>query len=129
MGQNARFEVIRESNKTFSKHIVLDEKSLYHRAHDQATTPTTIAVAPRFNEGYRGLVWQPWIRLVDRLREDEQLLDTIYEAQGERYPQSRRLGREQTPARSGVASAVVETHSTLDERHTNAALLARRQVR
>jgi IS5 family transposase len=35
---------------------------------------------------------------VDRLLEDEQLLDTIYEAQGERYPQSRRRGREQTPA-------------------------------
>jgi hypothetical protein len=28
------------------------------------------------------------MRLVDRLLEDEQLLDTIYEAQGERYPQS-----------------------------------------
>ena len=38
------------------------------------------------------------MRVVDRLLEDEQLLDTIYEAQGERYPQSRRRGREQTPA-------------------------------
>jgi transposase, IS5 family len=43
-------------------------------------------------------LWEPWMRLVDRVLEDEQLLDTIYEAQGERYPQSRRLGREQTPA-------------------------------
>ena len=43
-------------------------------------------------------LWEPWMRLVDRLLEDEQLLDTIYEAQGERYPQSRRRGREQTPA-------------------------------
>ena len=43
-------------------------------------------------------LWEPWMRLVDRLLEDEQLLDTTYEAQGERYPQSRRLGREQTPA-------------------------------
>jgi IS5 family transposase len=43
-------------------------------------------------------LWEPWMRLVDRLLEDEQLLDTIYEAQGERYPQSRRLGRQQTPA-------------------------------
>jgi IS5 family transposase len=43
-------------------------------------------------------LWEPWMRLVDRLLEDEQLLDTIYEAQGERYPQSRRCGREQTPA-------------------------------
>lgn len=43
-------------------------------------------------------LWEPWMRLVDRLLEDEQLLDTIYEAQGERYPQSRSRGREQTPA-------------------------------
>ena len=43
-------------------------------------------------------LWEPWMRLVDRLLEDEQLLDTIYEAQGERYPQSRRRGREQTAA-------------------------------
>ena len=38
------------------------------------------------------------MRLVDDLLEDEQLLDTVYEAQGERYPQSRRRGRKQTPA-------------------------------
>jgi IS5 family transposase len=42
-------------------------------------------------------LWEPWM-LVDGLLEDEQLLETIYEAQGERYPQSRRRGREQTPA-------------------------------
>lgn len=38
------------------------------------------------------------MRLVDGLLEDEPLLEAIYEAQGERYPQSRRRGREQTPA-------------------------------
>ena len=27
-------------------------------------------------------LWEPWMRLVDRLLEDEQLLGTIYEAQG-----------------------------------------------
>jgi IS5 family transposase len=43
-------------------------------------------------------LWEPWMRLVDGVLEDEQLLDTIYEAQGERYPQSRKRGREQTPA-------------------------------
>src|ERR1700674_32440 len=92
-GQNAQFEVIHKSNKTFSKHIVLNKKCLTMGVHDQATTPTTIAVARRLSEGYRGLVGN-----VDALLEDEQLLDTIYEAQGERYPQSRRLGRQQTPA-------------------------------
>ena len=48
-------------------------------------------------EDIEGL-WEPWMRLVDELLEDEQLVDTVYEAQGERYPQSRRRGREQTPA-------------------------------
>ena len=50
------FEVIQESNQTFSEHIVLIENCLTMVVDDQATTPTIIAVAPRFNEGYRGLV-------------------------------------------------------------------------
>src|SRR5213080_5331669 len=41
---------------------------------------------------------EPWMRLVDELLEDEQLLDTVYEAQGERHTQSRSRGRMQTPA-------------------------------
>jgi hypothetical protein len=48
-------------------------------------------------EDIEGL-WEPWMRLVDELLEDEQLLDTVYEAQGERHPQSRVRGRMQTPA-------------------------------
>src|SRR5216683_1914942 len=48
-------------------------------------------------EDIEGL-WEPWMRLVDQLLEDEQLVDTVYEAQGERHPQSRRRGRMQTPA-------------------------------
>lgn len=48
-------------------------------------------------EDIEGL-WEPWMRLVDELLEDEELLDTVYEAQGERHPQSRRRGRMQTPA-------------------------------
>jgi transposase, IS5 family len=43
-------------------------------------------------------LWEPWMRLVDELLEDEELLDTVYEAQGERHPQSRIRGRMQTPA-------------------------------
>ena len=43
-------------------------------------------------------LWEPWMRLVDELLEDEQLLDTVYEAQGKRHEQSRRRGRLQTPA-------------------------------
>jgi len=48
-------------------------------------------------EDIEGL-WEPWMVLVDELLEDEQLLDTVYEAQGERHPQSRNRGRMQTPA-------------------------------
>jgi IS5 family transposase len=43
-------------------------------------------------------LWEPWMRLVDELLEDEQLLDSVYEAQGKRYAQSRGRGRMQTPA-------------------------------
>jgi IS5 family transposase len=38
------------------------------------------------------------MRMADQLLEDEQLLDTVYEAQGKRHPQSRNRGRMQTPA-------------------------------
>ncbi len=48
-------------------------------------------------EDIEGL-WEPWMVLVDELLEDEQLLDAVYEAQGERHPQSRIRGRMQTPA-------------------------------
>jgi len=43
-------------------------------------------------------LWEPWMRVVDELLEDEALLDAVYDAQGKRHPQSRVRGREQTPA-------------------------------
>src|SRR5499425_1409357 len=43
-------------------------------------------------------LWEPWMRVVDAVLEDEQLLDTVFEAQGKRHEQSRRRGRMQTPA-------------------------------
>src|ERR1700680_1243036 len=96
-GQNARFEVIHKSNKTFSKPIVLDGKCLTMgfmiKLRHQQPSLWHAGLAKDIED-----LWEPWMRLVDRLLEDEQLLDTIYEAQGERYPQSRRLGRQQTPA-------------------------------
>src|SRR3984893_9276501 len=84
------FEVIQESNNTFFKHIVLLE------------TCYTMGFMPKLRHQQPSLwhpgltkdiedLWEPWMRLVDRLLEDEQLLDTIYEAQGERYAQRRRL--------------------------------------
>jgi transposase, IS5 family len=43
-------------------------------------------------------LWEPWMRVVDELLEDEGLVDAVYEAQGERHERSRTLGRPQTPA-------------------------------
>lgn len=43
-------------------------------------------------------LWEPWMRAVDELLEDDQLLDAVYEAQGQRHVQSRTRGRHQTPA-------------------------------
>src|SRR5229473_6538948 len=91
------FEVIQESNKTFLKHIVLSEKYLtmgfMTKLRHQQPSLWHAGLTKDIED-----LWEPWMRLVDRLLEDEHLLDTIYEAQGERYPQSRRRGREQTPA-------------------------------
>src|SRR5215471_19071433 len=43
-------------------------------------------------------LWDPWMRAVDELLEDDELLDTVYDAQGKRCSQSRTRGRKQTPA-------------------------------
>jgi hypothetical protein len=113
LGQNARFEVIRESNKTFSKHIVLDGKCLTMWFMTKLRHQQPSLWHPGLTKDIEDL-WEPWMRLVDRLLEDEQLLDTIYEAQGERYPQSRRRGREQTPAEVVLRLLLLETHSKLE---------------
>jgi IS5 family transposase len=43
-------------------------------------------------------LWEPWMRAVDELLEDDELLDAVYEAQGQRHWRSRTRGRHQTPA-------------------------------
>jgi IS5 family transposase len=43
-------------------------------------------------------LWEPWMREVDRLLDDEALVDRVYEAQGRRHRKSRTHGRPQTPA-------------------------------
>jgi IS5 family transposase len=43
-------------------------------------------------------LWEPWMREVDELLEDEALVERVYEAQGERHAHSRTRGRTQTPA-------------------------------
>lgn len=43
-------------------------------------------------------LWEPWMRVVDQLLEDDELLEIVYDAQGKRHAQSRTRGRRQTPA-------------------------------
>jgi len=43
-------------------------------------------------------LWEPWMRVVNELLEDDALLDIVYDAQGKRHAQSRTRGRHQTPA-------------------------------
>lgn len=53
-------------------------------------------------------LWEPWMRVVDKLLEDEKLLDTVYEAQGKRYAQSRVRGRQQTPAEVALRMLILK---------------------
>lgn len=43
-------------------------------------------------------LWEPWMIEADRLLEDENLIDVVFEAQGQRHAQSATLGRAQRPA-------------------------------
>ena len=43
-------------------------------------------------------LWEPWMREVDQLLEDADLVEEVYEAQGKRHPKSRTRGRTQTPS-------------------------------
>ena len=43
-------------------------------------------------------LWEPWMRVADRLLQDEALVDHVYEAQAKRRKHSRTRGRKQTPS-------------------------------
>ena len=43
-------------------------------------------------------LWEPWMIEADKLLDDEELIDCVYEAQGQRHENSRTRGRSQTPA-------------------------------
>jgi IS5 family transposase len=53
-------------------------------------------------------LWEPWMRVVDELLEDEDLLDTVYDAQGKRHAQSRVRGRQQTPAEVALRMLILK---------------------
>jgi IS5 family transposase len=43
-------------------------------------------------------LWEPWMVEADKLLDDEELIDRVYDAQGQRHENSRTRGRSQTPA-------------------------------
>jgi IS5 family transposase len=49
------------------------------------------------DEDVRAL-WEPWMMQADRLLDDDELIDRVYKAQGERHEHSATKGRAQTPA-------------------------------
>jgi IS5 family transposase len=53
-------------------------------------------------------LWEPWMGVVDELLEDEELIDSIYEAQGQRHKQSRVRGRQQTPAEVALRMLILK---------------------
>src|SRR4051812_21180501 len=57
---------------------------------------------PQFVEGFVteavGDLWEPWMRAADRILDDEQLLNSVYEALVRRHPYSRTGGRLGVPA-------------------------------
>lgn len=53
-------------------------------------------------------LWEPWMRVVDELLEDEALVDAVYEAQGKRHRQSRQRGRRQTPAEVALRMLILK---------------------
>lgn len=43
-------------------------------------------------------LWKPWMREVDALQQDDELLSAVFDARGHRHKESCRLGRPQIPA-------------------------------
>jgi len=52
--------------------------------------------------------WEQWMKSVDPVLDDAELLEAVYEAQGRRRPNSRRQGRKQTPAEVTLRLAVLK---------------------
>jgi IS5 family transposase len=53
-------------------------------------------------------LWEPWMRAVDELLQDDGLLSAVYEAQGKRHKQSRTSGRHQTPAEVALRMLILK---------------------
>src|SRR5437870_10549090 len=66
-------------------------------------------------------LWEPWMREADRLLEDAALVESVYEAQGKRHPQSRSRGRAQTPAEVALRLLILKhvRNWSRSEEHTS----------
>src|SRR5215468_4270252 len=52
--------------------------------------------------------WEPWMRKADEILDDEEMIDTVYEALRRRRPQSATRGRKGTPAEVAVRMLVLK---------------------
>jgi len=64
-------------------------------------------------------LWEPWMKEVDQLLEDAALVESVYDAQGKRHPNSRTRGRVQTPAEVALGLLILKhvrnwSHGTLE---------------
>jgi len=80
-------------------------RSSFH--HDPLTPPTPSLWEPFFDQEVADL-WEPWMRAVDELLQDDGLLSAVYEAQGKRHKQSRTSGRHQTPAEVALRMLILK---------------------
>lgn len=68
------------------------------------------------DEDVRAL-WEPWMVEADKLLQDEELIDVVYEAQGERHQQSATRWPLANTRRDGITAAAVEACTELELRH------------
>ena len=78
-------------------------------------------------------LWEPWMRAVDELWEDDVILDAVYEAPGRRHSHSRTRGRYQTPSEVVLRMLILKhvrnwSYQTL-EREVRAKVVYRRFCR
>ena len=67
-----------------------------------------------------GELWEDWMRQVDGVLGDAQLLDTVYQALARRWPQSRTRGRKGTPAEVVLRLLLLKQYAQLELRNLRA---------
>jgi len=65
---------------------------------DDRALPPQISFAEALIEQEVGSLWEPWMRQVDQVLLDQELLHIVYDALARRWPLSRTRGRPGTPA-------------------------------